>query len=268
MSVSDAQSEKPIEKPKRRSELIVKEATWEDIQTALSKGWRDFRLEPLKGAFFGGFYALGGVFLVLAAAQFELGWLVYPAMLGFALMGPFIAVGLYEISRKLEQKVPVQWGDVIGVIWEQRKTEIAWMGFVMLFLNVIWMYQVRLLLALFLGMAAFGTFEQLIQVLFTTENGLWFLLFGHVIGAGLALAVFAITVLSIPILLDRQVDIVTAIVASVGSVLKSPVVMISWGLFVVVALIAASLPGFLGLIVVLPILGHATWHLYRRLVIG
>ena len=266
MSASQAASDAPPGRPRRPGAVEVRRAEWADVTAALSGGWRDFLAEPVKAGFFGLVYAAAGILIVLFAATLDLGWAVYPAMLGFALIGPFAAVGLYEISRRLERGERPGWGDVLGVIWAQRKTEIAWMGFVMLFVNVVWMYQVRLLLALFLGMAAFGTFEQLITVLFSTEEGLWFLLFGHVIGAVLAIAVFSITVLSIPMLLDRQIDIVTAIVTSVKGVVLSPAVMVCWGVFVVLSLIVAALPGFLGLIVVLPVLGCATWRLYRRLV--
>jgi uncharacterized membrane protein len=138
------------------------------------------------------------------------------------------------------------------------------MAFVMLFVFWVWMYQVRLLIALCLGLISFASFEQFVTVVFTTPQGLLFLALGHAVGAVLAMVLFSITVFSIPLLLERDIDIVTAMIASVKAVLQSPFVMLGWGVFVTLCVLAASVPLFLGLVVVLPVFGHATWHLYRR----
>ena len=236
------------------------------INAAWRAGVKDFTRAPLMGLFFGGFYAAGGVAMLAAAALYNMGWIVYPALAGFALIGPFAAVGLYEVSRRLEAGEKPTWGGVLTVIWAQRKREIAWMGFAMLFLLVVWMYQVRMLLALFLGFEAFHGFDGLVQTIFTTPSGIAFLVVGHAIGAVLALIVFSLTVISIPLLLDRDVDFVTAMITSVKTVKDNPGPMFAWGLFVVVALFIASIPAFLGLLVALPMLGHATWHIYRHAV--
>jgi len=140
------------------------------------------------------------------------------------------------------------------------------MAFVMLFVFWIWMYQVRLLLALFLGFQSFSSMAGFMRVVLTTSDGLWFLLVGHVVGAVLSLVLFSVTVISCPMLLDRECDFITAMITSVKTVTTSGPPMIAWGLLVVAAMIAASLPAFLGLLVVLPVLGHTTWHLYRRAV--
>ena len=156
------------------------------------------------------------------------------------------------------------WGDVFAVIWAQRRREVSWMAFVMLFVFWIWMYQVRLLIALFLGLVSFASFEQFLTVVFTTQDGILFLAIGHLVGAVLALVLFSITVISIPLLLEREVDMVTAMITSIKTVFQSPLVMLGWGVFVTLCVLAASIPFFLGLLVVLPVFGHATWHLYRR----
>ena len=244
----------------------LRSVSFADIRAALAEGWRDFGRAPLMGAFFGAVYAFGGVGLAAAAVFFNAGWFIYPAMLGFALIGPFAAVGLYEISRRLERGERPTWGGVLGVIWAERKGEIAWMGFVMLFVLIVWMYQVRMLVALFLGLEPFHGFEGAVEVLFTTGAGLAFLAVGHVIGAVLALVMFSLTVVSIPLLLDREIDFVSAMITSVKSVGRNKVPMIGWGLFVVIVLIVSSIPAFMGLLVTLPVLGCATWHLYRRAV--
>ena len=145
--------------------------------------------------------------------------------------------------------------------------ELGWMAFVTLFIFVIWMYQVRLLIALLLGLnASFATLPQFITVVLTTNEGLLFLAVGNAVGAALSLILFSLTVVSFPLLLDRDVDFVTAMVTSVRAVVASPLPMIGWAAVIVVLLIVSALPYFLGLLVTLPVLGHATWHLYRRIV--
>jgi uncharacterized membrane protein len=141
------------------------------------------------------------------------------------------------------------------------------MAFVALFIFIIWMYQVRLLLALFLGLhASFSSLHEFLSVVLTTTEGLSFLIAGNIIGAALSMILFSLTVVSFPLLLDRDVDFVTAMITSVRAVVTSPGPMIGWALVIVVLMIVSALPFFLGLLVTLPVLGHTTWHLYRRLV--
>jgi len=140
------------------------------------------------------------------------------------------------------------------------------MAFTMLFFFWVWMYQVRLMIALFLGRMSFSTLDRFFSVLLTTPEGWLFLGVGHVVGAALALILFSITVISMPLLMDREYDFITAMITSVKAVIASPVAMLGWGVVVTLAVIAACVPFFLGLLVVLPILGHTTWHIYRRAV--
>lgn len=141
------------------------------------------------------------------------------------------------------------------------------MAFVTLFIFIMWMYQVRFLMALFLGLhASFSTIRQFINVVPSSNDGLAFLVVGNVEGAVLSLILFSLTVVSFPLLLDREVDFVTAMITSVRAVVMNPVPMIGWAAVVVVLLIVSVLPFFLGLLVTLPVLGHTTWHLYRRVV--
>jgi uncharacterized membrane protein len=140
------------------------------------------------------------------------------------------------------------------------------MAFVVLFVFIMWMYQVRLLLALFLGFEPIATLPDFLTTIFTTPNGLMFLAVGHVVGAILAMVLFSLSVISFPMLLDRDVDFITAMVTSVQVVVKNPLPMLGWAMVVTALLIVACIPMFLGLIVVLPILGHTTWHLYRKAV--
>lgn len=247
-------------------QITVNPVTVRDLRAALSAGIADFRRAPALGLFFGAIYAFAGIFVIYALSRLNAPYWVIPAAVGFPLIGPFIAVGLYEISRRLEAGTPLTWKGVLFVIFESRKREVSWMAFVVLFIFWIWMYQVRIWLAIFLGFQSFSTVGAFLTVVTTTPDGLAFLAVGSIVGAALATVLFSVTVISIPLLLDRDPDIVTAMITSVQTVLKSPVVMLGWGAFVAVLLVAAMLPAFLGLLVVLPVLGHATWHLYRRAV--
>ena len=238
-----------------------------DLTGCLRKGFADFASEPLFGLVFGCVFALAGIAIVLSITAWQSPWMIYPFAIGFPLVGPFAAVGLYEVSRRIDQEKPVTWAGILSVVWAQRRRELAWMAFVMLFVFWIWMYQVRLLIAIMLGRMSFSTFDKFITIVFTTPEGWMFLAVGHVVGAILALALFSITVISIPLLLEREIDIVSAMITSVKAVLASPVPMLGWGVFVTLAMIIGSAPIFLGIIFVLPILGHATWHIYRAAVV-
>jgi uncharacterized membrane protein len=247
----------------------VRPATVSDIRAALAGGFADFSRAPLYGLFFGGVIAVGGLLLIGFLTRWNMPWMVYPMVMGFPLVGPFIAVGLYEVSRRLEAGEPLTWSGVLGVVFAQRGRQLGWMAFVMLFVFWIWIYQVRLLLALFLGTSGGGgTLESFTATLFTTRDGLLFLAIGHVVGAVLALVLYSVTVVSIPLLMARDIDVVSAIITSFRAVAASPVVMLGWGAVVTVLFLAASIPAFLGLLVVLPVLGHATWRLAQRLVVS
>ncbi len=245
----------------------VRPIGFRDLKEVLALGWRDFWQAPLFGVFFGGVYTLGGILIAYVLIQLKISMLVFPMVFGFALIGPFIATGLYEISRRLEKNVPLTWGDILGVVWHQHRRELGWMAFVMLFIFWIWMYQSRTLVAVFFGTKGFATMQGFIEAVFTTSNGLIFLLVGHMVGAAISMVLFTLTVVSCPILLEREIDFVTAMITSVRAVTTSPIVMLSWGVFVVLAVILSAVPAFLGLLIVLPVLGHATWHLYRRVVV-
>jgi uncharacterized membrane protein len=244
---------------------VVRRIGTADIAEALGQGLRDFQAVPLYGLAFGALYAAGGIVILLSLTAFGMLYLAYPLAAGFALIGPFVAVGLYEVSRRREAGQPIS----IAAIWSTVKSrgQIGWMAFVTLFIFVVWMSQVRLLFALLLGLStSFSNPKEFIAVLLTTNEGLLFLAIGNAVGAALSLILFSLTVVSFPLLLDRDVDFVTAMITSVRAVVASPAPMVGWAAIVVVLLIVSALPCFLGLLATLPVLGHATWHLYRRIV--
>jgi uncharacterized membrane protein len=248
-----------------KTDPVVRRISAMDVVEAFGRGLRDFQALPLFGLFFGGLYAAGGILIVLTATALGMSYLSYPLAAGFALIGPFVAIGLYEVSRRREAGQPVTWGD----LWQtmRNRSEIGWMAFVTLFIFIMWMYQVRFLTALFLGLnASFSSLQQFLTLVLTTNEGLVFLLVGNVIGAALAATLFSLTVVSFPLLLERDLDFITAMITSVRSVATSPVPMFGWAAVITVLLMIAALPFFVGLVVVLPVLGHTTWHLYRRIV--
>ena len=236
-----------------------------DIRVALSLGLRDLGRAPAYGLAIGAFYVLGGVLVYLLAARSGLFFLAYPLAAGFALLGPFCAVALYEVSRRLETGQPLIPGAIFGVVVGPGGRSLGWMPMLNLFVFFIW---VDVAAALYLGVFGLrrpdlGGF--LVEV-FTTWHGLAFLVIGNLVGAIFAVAVFTATVVAYPLLLDRDSDFVTAIVASWRAVRANPVPMLGYGLIVAASLFLAMLPALVGLVVVLPLLGHATWHLYRRVV--
>jgi len=249
-----------------RPDPVVRTITFSDITDAIGAGLRDFQRAPVYGLTFGILYCLGGIMTVLSASALNMPYLSYPIAAGFALVGPLVAIGLYEVSRLIERGEPLGWSRIIGTVLRQSGKEIGWMSFVVLFVLMMWMYQVRLLLALFLADETMGTMREFLQVVLTTPQGWTFLAVGHVIGAVLSLLMFSLTVVSFPILLDRNVDFITAMITSVRAVMKNPTPMIVWAGIIVATLICASVPFFVGLIIVLPVLGHTSWHLYRKLV--
>lgn len=251
-----------------RRQPEVLELGFGDLADALKAGLADFRQAPLYGLFFGGVFAAGGLLAVALLSQFAEVWLIIPIGIGFPLIGPFAAAGLYEISRRLEAGQKLTWSGVLVFVFRQREGQLGWMAFVVLFVFWIWLYQIRILIALFLGFKSPSTIEGFAQAVTTSQEGMLFLGVGTLVGAVLALALFSITVIAMPLLIDSQRDFVTAMITSVKTVTRNPAVMLSWGVIVMVLAIVALDPLFLGLLVIFPVLGHATWHLYRRAIRG
>ena len=248
-----------------KTDPVVRRISATDVTDALGKGLRDFQAMPIYGMLLGAMFAGGGSMAVLTTTAFGMSYLSYPLAAGFVLIGPFAAIFLYELSRRREEGRPIKLVEIGKTVIG--RSEIGWMAFVTIFIFVIWIYQVRLWMVLLLGLhASFASLQQFIAVLLTTNEGLVFLLIGNIVGSVLSLVLFSLTVVSFPLLLDRDVDFITAMITSVRAVVMSPLPMIGWAAVIVVLMIVSCLPYFLGLVVTLPILGHTTWHLYRRIV--
>ncbi|WP_134726373.1 DUF2189 domain-containing protein [Paracoccus luteus] len=235
------------------------------IGGALRDGWRDFRRAPGFGLFFSAFYVAGG--LVLSAVALAAGqeWWLIPFVVGFPLIAPFAAVGLYEVSRRIEAGEALDWLSVMGVVFGQKDRQVPSMAMVILLMFMFWVFVAHTIFALFMGVQALTNITSSPELLLQ-GRGLAMLAVGTAIGAGFAAVLFAMTVAGLPLILDREVDFISAIIASVGAVAANLAVALAWAVVVALLLFAAITPLFLGLFVALPVLGHASWHMYRRLI--
>lgn len=263
--MSDTQSVNTDAKTEPVAPPEIRKLEFSDIKQALSLGTKDFKAAPMFGLFFGAIYAVGGWFLFILLAVFSLPYLVYPLATGFALIAPFVAAGLYDVSRRREQGLELSWSAVLGSIRSAGRRDLGWMALVTGFALIVWMDIAAFLFFGFIGFRPPGIAELLTQI-FTTTSGLIFLFIGNLSGAILALAVFSISVVSVPLLFDRKVDFVTAMVTSVKCVRANPGPMLAWCIIIGLLLVLAFATALVGMLVVLPILGHATWHLYKRAV--
>lgn len=244
----------------------VRTVTVGDIGQILGLGVADFRAAPKFGLFFGGVYAVGGWLIALLLVHFGMTYLVFPMATGFALIAPFVATGLYDVSRRLERGEDLTWAKVLGSVRSASGRDLAWMALITSFTLIIWMDAAAFLYFGFMGLSPDTNAGDLVREIFTTGPGLAFLVAGNVIGALIALVVFSYSVVSFPMLYDRAVDFVTAMVTSIKVVIKNPAAMLFWAAIIAVLLLISIASAFVALPVVLPVLGHASWHLYRRAV--
>lgn len=235
-----------------------------ELRDIVAAGWKDLLSAPRFGLGIGLFYATGGWLILMLLWLLELPYLAYPMAMGFALVAPFVVTGLYDISRRLERGEPLSWSAVLRSIWDARQRDLRWMALVTAFALVIWLDIAALLFFGFLGFRSLDA--DLLRDIFMTQTGLVFVMIGHVVGALIAFAVFSISVVSFPLLFDRDVDFVTAMATSVRVVAANPLPMMIWCALIAMLVVGSIALAFTGLIVVLPLLGHASWHLYRRVV--
>ena len=234
-----------------------------DLAASLQAGWRDLTRAPVYGLFFSAVYVAGGWLLWWALTTTGQVWWTIPVTLGFPLLGPFVAVGFYEISRRLEAGKALDWPGILGVILRQKDRQIPSIAAVIVVFFLFWNFLAHMIFALFMGLQVMTNISTSYEA-FLTPNGLAMIAMGTAVGAGFSAVLFSMTVVALPMLLDREVDFVTAMLTSLAVVRRNPGVMLGWGLLIAVLLFVAMIPAFLGLVLVLPLLGHASWHLYRR----
>jgi len=233
-----------------------------DIADVLRAGLSDFLHAPQYGLTIGGLFAVAGWLLLILLWLLGLPYFAYPIAMGFALIAPFAAVGFYAVSEHIESGKPLSWSSLCGSVMAAAKRDLRWMALVTGFALVLWMDIAALLFFGFMGTEVFNA--NFWTTLFTTQTGLIFLLIGNISGALIALGIFSISAVSFPMLYERDVDFVTAMVTSVRLVAANPVTMILWCVIIGGLSVVSVMTAFLGLFVVLPVVGHATWHLYKR----
>jgi uncharacterized membrane protein len=231
----------------------------------LNAGWQDFLAYPRISLLYGAAPAIAGWLAALLLAWFDFPYLVLPLTAGFFFVGPFLAVGLYEVSRRRQIGLPVDF-QVTAFAWRRNPEQLALMGVLLLLLHLAWMRVAQLLFALF-EWSTLPSWDRFADVLWFSSRSLPFLAFGTVCGAALAAGAFLIGAFSIPYLLDRRdANLFEAVAASVAAVLNNLRPMLLWSALIVFLVGLGMVTGLLGLLVTLPIAGHATWHAYRDVV--
>lgn len=231
----------------------------------LAAGWRDMRAAPRYSFGYGVGFAALGLIVVGTALWLRAYYLVLPFTAGFFLLAPILAVGLYESSRRTERGEPAAWKSILTA-WQRNRAPIVLMGFVLLAIHLIWIRVATLLFALFFSKSPPNLSGFIFDTVLSPAN-IPFILTGSIVGAGLATLVFGITVVSIPMLLDRNVGLLTAIATSWQAVAANKWPMLVWAVLIVLFIAAGILTGFVGLIVTLPLIAHASWHAYRQVVV-
>ena len=261
-------TESPAETTARPADAdrpTVRRLTIADLRDALTHGVNDFNARPTHVPFLCVIYPIVALIAGRAYAGYEFLPLIFPIVAGFALIGPVVAIGLYELSRRREQNRPLGWREALSIVHSPAIWSIVMLGAILLAIFLIWLAVAWAIYVLTLGGVP-ETVSGFIRALFTTNAGWTLILVGNLAGLVFAIGVLAISVVSFPMLLDRNPGVATAVATSVRVVLANPVPMAMWGLIVVGSLIGGAIPLLIGLAVVMPVLGHATWHLYRKAV--
>lgn len=251
----------------RTDELpVVRTIGFHDLQQSLMKGFEDFLAMKTHVVFLGLIYPIVGMILWFATAGLNLLALLYPLAAGFALLGPFAAIGLYELSRRREMHLDTSWRHAFDVIHSPSLGPILLLGLLLLVVFLVW-----IAVAHAIYIANFGAYDDeslgaFMSKVLTTEPGRHLIVVGNLVGAAFAVFVFMISVISFPLLLERDVGVAVAVTTSLKAVAANPLVMAFWAAIIAGGLLLGALPLLVGLAVVMPVLGHASWHLYRHVV--
>jgi uncharacterized membrane protein len=237
-----------------------------DVFDVLAKGVADFNEKPSYLIFLTLIYPLVTLFLARLTFGYDLLPLLFPLAAGFALLGPVAAIGLYELSRRREQGQEIAWRHAFGVLKSPSLGAIISLALILVAIFVLWILTAYAIYRALFGDAMPASIGEFANQVFYTWEGWTLIIVGNAVGFLFALAVLTISVVSFPLLLDRNVGAGKAMSTSIRAVLANPVPMLLWGFIVAVGLLVGSIPFFIGLCVVLPVLGHATWHLYRKVV--
>lgn len=245
---------------------VVRKLKSEDIGRALRAGVEDFAALRTDVLFLVVVYPVIGVMLSMLAFNMNLLPLVFPISAGFALLGPLAATGLYVMSKRRERGEPAGWQDAIAALGAETVGPVLTLGAYLVVVFVIWLYMADAIYSMTLGPAAPASVSTFVADVFGTPAGWEMIIAGTAVGFVLAAVVLVTSVVSFPMLVDRRVGLPVAVATSLKVTKRNPAVVAAWGVIVAVLLLIGSLPMFLGLVIVLPVLGHATWHLYRAAV--
>ena len=242
----------------------VRDITYNDLREALRLGWDDFSSMPSHAVFLCIVYPVAGIVLAQLIMGYAILPFLFPLAAGFALIGPFAALGLYELSRRREAGLEASAADALDVLHSPSIGAIAALGVLMLLIFGVWIAVAHAIYVANFGYAMPASYGGFIRELFTTQAGWNLIVLGNLAGFIFAALVLVLGAVSFPLLLDCEVGAATALATSAKLFARNPMTMATWGLIVAALLVAGSIPLFIGLAVVLPVLGHATWHLYRR----
>jgi len=246
--------------------LKVNDITTADLVDSLKKGVADFSAMPSHAIFLCLIYPVIGLLFGRLAFGYDVLPILFPVIAGFALLGPLAALGLYELSRRREQGLDVTWRHAFDVLRSPSIGAIVILGLVLVAIFTAWLITAQAIYVANFGYNAPESLSQFVSDLTETSAGWNMIITGNIFGFLFALLVFTISVVSFPLLLEHKVGVATAAVTSIRAVAKNPLTMAIWGLIVAAGLVLGSLPFFIGLAIVMPIFGHATWHLYRKVV--
>jgi len=248
------------------AQLTVKRIKFSDLKDSLRRGLNDFKAVPTHAMFLCAIYPIVGLLLARLAFGYSILPLFYPLAAGFALIGPLAALGLYELSRRREARLEVSASHALDVVESSSIGAIVALALVLLCLFVLWVAFANAIYIANFGYAPPASIRGFVHDILTTRAGWNLIIVGNGVGFLFAVLALTVSVISFPLLLDRDVGAAVALLTSIRVVQKNPLTMAAWGLIVAVLLFLGSLPAFLGLTVVMPVLGHATWHLYRKTV--
>jgi uncharacterized membrane protein len=235
-----------------------------DCFAALAEGFDDFLAMPTYPVFVGLFYGVAGIAVAAFSSLSDAIHLIFPLAAGFAIIGPFVAIGLYEMSRRRERGLTVRGRDAFAVLGSPASPSILAFGLLLFAIFAAWIVAAQLLYVWLYGPDPPTALIPFIQDVLTTGRGWTLIVVGGIVGFCFAALALCLSVVSIPLMLDRDIGLVPAIDASLRLTRANPLAIALWGLIVAAALVLGSLPLFLGLAVVMPVLGHATWRFYRR----
>ncbi len=248
------------------SEIVVRKIDMKDLLQSLKEGYDDFVAKPSFGVFLIIFYPLFALLLTLFLVGENLLYLAFPMVAGLTLLGPIVSVGLFEMSRRRESGLDPSWRMAFEFIHTASFAPILALSIVMMLLYLAWLFVAE---SIYLGLFGANTPDSIsafLNEIFTTRQGVALIIIGNAVGLLFAIAALSFSVVGFPLLLDKPASMATAVSISIRAVTSNTLVMATWGVIVVLLLAAGAILFLVGLAAILPILGHATWHLYRKVV--